>query len=206
MNLENIRDYVRRMLNEDEESQGFYSDMELNVYINEAYKELVNIHPLPTKLYELYAIMKYTTTTGLSTYLLPSDFNKLVSVKYGSYYCSIVNFAIYTALGDNRNFTATAALPLAYKQSTNLVISPSPANDSTIILLAYVKTPLELLEDSDIPEINTILHELIALGALERAKIKDNEFDEGKYHFIRMKKKLYDTYKMLLPEEEVARR
>lgn len=206
MDLENIRDYVRRMLNEDGESEGFYSDTELNVYINEAYKELVNIHPVPTELYQLNDTQNYTTTSGTATYALPSDFNRLIAVKYGSYYCSLMDFRLYTAMGDNRNFTAAAAIPLAYRHGANLVVSPTPSDSITTITLAYIHTPTELSADSDTPDILDTMHELIALGALERAKVKDNEIEEGKYHYARMKKKLYDMYGMLTPEEELARR
>lgn len=204
MNLSEMRDYIRRVLNEDGESSGFYSDTELNSYINEAYKELVRIYPVVGlgDLYELSSTQSYTSTTGIET--LPSDFDRTLYVKYGDVYCTILSYLNSVARNDNTWFTASSTEPTAYFSTTNLYVTPTPSASTTIIL-GYIAVPTVLSADADEPELKSIFHEFICFGALERAKVKDNEFEEGAYHFNRMKKKIYSYYGQLTPEEQLRR-
>lgn len=201
MNLSNMRTYVRRILNEEGESDGFFTDDEINDYINEAYMELVRIFPLDMfakEMPELFSSQSYTSADGIET--LPSDYDRTVYVKYGNYYCSHIDADGQHLIDDDPWYEAVAVEPVSYIDGTSLYVKPAPSSSTTIVL-KYIQIPTELSADSDEPVIKDNYHEMICYGASERAKIKDNEFEEGAYHFQRMKKKMYAYLNRLTPEE-----
>lgn len=205
MNLSAMRNYVRRLLNEEGESDGFYSDSELTDYINEAYRELIRIFPadkIGFELTELIDSETYSTTDGIET--LPSDYDRAIYIKYGSYYCTFISSEGQHLISDDPWYEAVAVEPVSYIDGGSLYVKPAPASATTLVL-KYVKTPAELSGDSDTPDIKEIYHEMICLGALERCKVKDNEFEEANYSYSRMKKEMYAFFNRLTPEEMLRR-
>lgn len=178
MNLHDIRLYVRRSLNEEGESESYYSDLELNRYINESYREFVNIFPFPKILYELYTTYSFSVLNGTDSYVLPTDFSHLISLYFNNLYYDIMDVSLYTALNNNRNFLHTSYTPCCYTMGSNIYLKPVPDVDGTAQML-YIKIPDLLENDTDEPEINPKYHEIICWGAIERAKYKDNEFQEA---------------------------
>lgn len=205
MNLSTMRTHVRRILNEEGESDGFYSDDEINDYLNEAYKELVRIFPtdrLASEMNELIGSQSYSSDDGIED--LPSDYDRPIYVKYGSYYCTIIPSEGQSLVDDDPWYEAVAVEPIAYMNDGDLYVKPAPSSTTTIVL-KYMEIPTELSADTDSPAIKTIYHEMICMGAAERCKVKDNEFDEASYHFSRMKKAMYAYLNRLTPEEQLRR-
>ncbi len=184
MDLLDIRLYVRRVLNEEGESESYYSDDELNRYINEGYKEFVNIFPLPQLLIELYSTSTIPIQMGVDHYTLPADFARIVSLTSGNINYDILHPDYTGAFQNNRNLTFTSFYPMCYTMGNDIKMVPAPTANG-IAVLTYIKNPMNLSNDTDVPEVNSRWHEYIALLACERAKIKDNEFEEANYHYQR---------------------
>lgn len=197
MDLREMREYIRYLLQEDGQSDHTYSDGELNDYINEAYRELIRVHPYPEDLFELITSETYDTTDGDET--VPTDFDRVVRASFGGYACFFVPYEMYDALEHNSLYEPTLYNPAVYFKGSSVHVRPVPSA-STEFVLWYIKIPDTLSEDTDEPAIRDNMHEFICDGVLERCKLKDNETEEAGYHYNRMRNKIYMYYKQLPPE------
>lgn len=177
MNLLQIRTKARRKL--DELTATFWSDDELNDYINETYR----------KVWQLLiddSNRKALKTTNLSLVAntrevaLPSDFVKarLLEHLVGTIYYPCKYYERYdTVTGDNTSPFSIVGDQYSYAYSflgDNIILEPTPFDSETSTLrLTYFYVPTELSDDADEPDIPTLYHDLFVLGCVIQAKEKE---------------------------------
>lgn len=157
--LATIRTKVLRLVGD--EDAVIFSSAIVNDYINEAFQEIA----LETQVIRKLATITTTDANGLIT--LPSDFNRLVSLRYDN--------AVIPKLhaGYTRAFflTQTTGTPSGYAvfSSTKLLLYPLKLSGTGLnIILEYVATPATLAADGDVSELPEPLHNMAAQYALAR--------------------------------------
>lgn len=172
-----LRGRVRSYL--DEPTAAFWSDAELNNYINQAYfynyMELVDA-------YENYfaQVVSINIVAGTDTYALPANFDKirlLERVVDNAVTIPLQEFNRIEASNLINTFTATNLFLPTYRFSGgNFILEPMPQVSITNGLrLEYVPAPVAMAIDADQPNANFLDHwqEIIVLRAVISAKLKE---------------------------------
>lgn len=206
MNLGEIRTLVRNLL--DEPSEGFWTDTELNIYINAAYE-----HYYLRIINSDYAGV-LTTRTSLNivaatdTVALPSDFlkHKKLERVFDTYkvpidYNERHEMGTQTSGADSGNY-----LPTWQIVGSDIVLEPPPSTSaSNGLLLWYYPELTELSADGDTPVtgFRKNWHKMLAVKACVFAKgLKEEESDDA---LIRMLITLEDPFETALQRLVVAR-
>lgn len=147
-----IRTAIRQRT--DMEQSQFVRDPELNGYINSSLQEL---HDLLVAAYcEDYYMSEYdfTTTAGVKSYVLPTDFYKLrgVDVQNGSQWATVKRFN-FNRRNQDQNSQTWNLLGLPYLEyrlvGSNVLFNRAPTAPSNIRLFYYPKA-IQLVADTDI--------------------------------------------------------
>lgn len=183
MNLGSIRTKVRRKI--DEEAASFWSDDELDDYINQAYRYYLN------KLLELSHPILLTSTNlsivaGTSTIALPSDYieARLVEHTYPNYTRPLQYVERYDQVnGTSGNLSAGCEYTYCF-MGNNLVLQPTPVSSevgsaTAGIKLTYFYLPDDLSDDADEPIFSALYHDLLVLNAVLQAKEKEEAVGNG---------------------------
>lgn len=175
--LGQLRTRVRAYL--DEPTARFWSDAELNNWINQAYfynyMELVDA-------YENYfaTIVYYDIIAGVETYALPPDFDKfrlIERVINNTQTIPLQEFNRFESPNLIGGYSATDLnLPTYRFVGANFVLEPTP--QVTILgglRLEYVPAPISMVADADQPRSTFLDHwqEIIVLRAVISAKLKE---------------------------------
>lgn len=176
-NLLALRTRVRSYI--DEPTPRFWTDAELNNWINQAYfyyyMELVDA-------YESYfaTVVLINIVAGTATYPLPLDFDKirlLERIVDGTTTVPLQEFNRIEAPNVISGFTYTNSYFPTYRFfGTNFLLEPTPSNSQTNGLrLEYVPIPLTMALDIDAPNPAFLDHwqEMIVLKAAISAKMKE---------------------------------
>lgn len=175
--LGQLRTRVRSYL--DEPTSRFWSDAELNNWINQAYfynyMELVDA-------YEGYfaTVVSISIVAGTASYTLPADFDKirlLERVVDNSVTIPLQEFNRMQAPNLIANATATNLILPTYRFVGNtFVLEPTP-QESVVngLRLEYVPAPVTMALDADQPNTSYLDHwqECIVLRAVISAKMKE---------------------------------
>lgn len=177
--LAQLRTRVRSYLDAPDPLDSFWSDTELNNWINQAYyfsyMELV-------QAYEGYFAQQtyYNIVSGTDTYALPADFSKfrlLERVVDNTATIPLIEFERIETANLLSTFTATNIfLPTFRFFGNNFILEPLPQVSITNGLrLEYVPIPTQLTLDADTPAASYLEHwqELIVLKAVISAKLKE---------------------------------
>lgn len=176
-NLGALRTRVRSYL--DEPAARFWTDVELNNWVNQAYfyyyMELVDA-------YESYfaTVTFLSIVSGQALYALPADFDKirlLERVLDGTTTVPLMEFNRIEAPNVIANFTYTNAyLPTFRFFSNSVLLEPTPSvNVLNGLRLEYVPAPVTMSLDTDTPNAAFLDHwqEMIVLKAVISAKLKE---------------------------------
>lgn len=202
MNLGQIRTASRYKLNES--GAAFWSDAELNEYINQEY----------AKIWQLlinYGYRSTLTTDDLSitantrTVALPTDFLKarLLEHKVGNVYYPCKYYQRFdTSVGDSTVGGSAFGDYYSFAYSflgDDIVLEPTPITSETDSLrLTYFKSFTELSSDSDTPSFPSIYHKLLVLGCVISAKAKEEMVGGGgvdSVPFIKEYNDLFEAFK-----------
>lgn len=180
MDLSTLRTYVRDLI--DEDTASFWSDADLNRYINTAYyhywKMLIEAdHPTAKQSTTL------NITSDTATIALPSDYveTSLVERVFSDRTVPLK----FSERKEGTNYTGagvaeTNYLPTYRFTGNNLVLEPTPQVSVTGgIKLTYFYLPTQLSADGDTPTINAIHHEMIGVRAARLAKLKEESVGQG---------------------------
>lgn len=166
--LATIRTKVLRLVG-DEDGVIFTSAI-LNDYINEAFQEI----SLETQVLRKRTTITTTDAEGMIT--LPSDFNRLVSLRYDNNALPKLH-AGYIRPYFHSQATGT---PSGYSvfSATKLLLYPIKASGTGLnIVLEYVALPATLSLDADVSELPEPLHNIAAQYALARCYQQLNDAD-----------------------------
>jgi len=171
-----LRGRVRAYL--DEASQAYWTDPELNEWVNQAY---FYYYMLIVQAFDSYFIevVSIDIIGGQAAYPLPSDHFKvrLLERVYSTFTVPMRYFERIEAANiiANTNFS-NSYLPTYRFQGTNFVLEPTP--DQTItngIRLEYIQEPTTMVIDTDTPasDYSKMWEECIVLRAVISAKQKE---------------------------------
>ncbi len=177
MNRGEIRAYARRLLAEQTAADSFWSDADLNDYINRAYEEVVTVAEL------LHCTSLGNSQAGVQEYPFPKDTLGVVRVFYLDPADGKFKEVHYRSLED-MDFI-DPIWPVAVCESGEipgfwtvrgqlLHLVPAPYETGIQnIRLWCIQAPAPLTDDAQEPEIPLSYHEAIAVGAAKRALLAD---------------------------------
>jgi len=182
MNLGQIRTAARRKL--DEPSPRLWSDDELIQYINQGYMYLWQILIDAGNRKSLKVDSTLGTTANTREVALPSDFNRVRLLEHlnGSIWYPCKFYERYDTLVTNSNY-ADVGSQLSYAYSIvgdDIILEPTP--DETVLnnlRLTYFYQPDEMTDDSDVPSIEIIYHEILVSYCCVQAKEKEEMIAGG---------------------------
>lgn len=187
MNLSEIRTASRQRA--DEESDGFIANGELDNYINQGVRY---IYTQMVQRFEDYFIIPGTSVNGgefdtvnnQQLYALPEDLHKVVRVEMRDassdddrdyYRIRRANIANYDFSSRVPAFSAGFYNYSYYIAGNKLGLRPIPSDANQTIRIWYVPFIPTLVDDSDVPEIPLIYHDLIADFAAIKCLSKSGE-------------------------------
>ena len=113
---------------------------------------------------------------------LPATFDRAISVRLTTAdYEKELRYVEYRDLLKRHPDLATADTgtpTMWYKFANTIKVFPEPDIAYTLSL-DYYKTPTELSDDADVPEIPSLYEELLVIGAYLRALEHDDDYDEA---------------------------
>lgn len=163
MNLKELRDMVRASLDEPDE-QGFFSNDEINRWLNEAQKDIA----LKTKHLKdsVYRIME----SNVTTFQLPIDYIEMHKViRNGK---RLKKIAMEEAEDKAGYYT--------WKDELNVY---PPGNGSDKLKLFYFRSPQKMQDDEDDPEVPYAFRDMMIQFACYKAKIKDRHPEEAQMFY-----------------------
>lgn len=183
MNLLQIRTKARRKINE--LVAKFWTDDELDDYINETYRKIwqLLIDDSNRKALKTDDLSLVENTREIA---LPTDFVKvrLLEHKVGTVYYPCTYYERYdTSVGTDESPYSEVGDQYAFAYSflgDNLILEPTPMNSETDTLrMTYFYVPDYLDDDTDEPNIPTIYQDLLVLGCVIQAKEKEEMIGGG---------------------------
>ncbi len=183
MNLLQIRQKARRKLNE--LAASFWTDDELDDYINETYRKLwqiliENSYRSAIKTADLSLVAQQREVA------LPTDFVKVRILDHlvGSTYYPCRYYERYdTPTGSDTEPFSSFGDQYSFAYSfigDNLILEPAPMNSETDTLrLTYFFIPDYLTDDADEPILPSLYHDLLVLGCVIQAKEKEEMIGGG---------------------------
>jgi hypothetical protein len=183
MNLLQIRTKARRKL--DELTAKFWSDDELDDYINETYRKIWELL-IDNSYRKALKVANLNLVANTRTVALPSDYVKtrLIEHLVGSIYYPCKYYERYdTPVGSDSSPSAAYGDQYSFSYSflgDSLVFEPTPINSETgSIRLTYFYIPDYLEDDTDEPDIPSLYHDLFVLGCVIQAKEKEEMIGGG---------------------------
>jgi len=187
MDLSQIRTASRERA--DEESDGFISNSELDNYINQGVRY---IFAQMVQRFEDYFIIPGTTVNGgefdtvsnQQLYSLPADMHKLVKVEMRDsnsdddrdyYRIKKANIANQDFSSRNTGSRYGFSSYQYYIAGSKVGMRPIPSGSSSTVRLWYIPFVATLVEDTDVPEIPLIYHDLISDYAAVKCLSKSGE-------------------------------
>ncbi|MDX1902089.1 MAG: hypothetical protein SFW66_08855 [Gammaproteobacteria bacterium] len=175
MNLGQIRTKARRKL--DEDTARFWSDDELNDYINQGYfflwQKYIDAGNRKAETSTLLSLVANTREVAL-----PSDFNRarLLEHLVGDLWIPCTFYERYdTMVSENNASDVGDQEQFCYHfQGDNLILEPTPNSDETDTLrLTYFFMVSEMDDDADVPELESIYHDILTSYCCVQAKEKE---------------------------------
>lgn len=178
-----------------EVSGSSFSDSEIDEFINDEYKYLVT--QINQKNDEYFAKDQLTSTTTNEYYSFPADFVKLLMIEIkipggSERWVEVQKISIHKKEKYRRqNYgwwsSLTGAKTYYFIKGDEYSIVPvrtSAGNND--LRVWYVYEPTELSQDSHTPAIPSLYHELLKIGACNRARqsVKEPPVDEGLYNTL----------------------
>ena len=171
--LSTLRARIRRKL--DEESAGFWSDAELDDYINEGYLEFWK-QAVQGQYYKTQKTSLLNTVSGTAEISLPSDFLKfrLVEKVLPDRTVPLEYRSRFEQTNRTSGYGSTAYSLYTYDViGSNLVLEPTPqVSETGGIKATYFYTPTRLSADSDEHDLGSIHDALLVAYACVQAKEK----------------------------------
>lgn len=177
--LTTLRVNVRNLLNQPNASNSFWTDAELDTYINEAIR--IYFAEL-TKIDEGHfgVSVPLNITANTETVAMPSDFfamralYKKVDTSYTILsYRNNLNEGFTTDGGNN----STCYLPYYYFRGNSIVLRPTPQfSEAAGLLLEYIQFPDTLVTGSDVltAQISPVFTQVVEMYAVYKAKVKES--------------------------------
>lgn len=169
MNLKEIRDDVRSLIIEP--VPGFRSDEELNRLINQAHQELgMN--------FRLEKTAQIPLSPGVIFYSLPDDFLSLVGA-WDSEGSSLPIVPITAGTRPLWQSNDRSKQLTVYVFGQNIALTPPPDETQGFqeITIFYERKPVQLIRDSDVPEIPEPYHRFLVSYATMRSLQKDEDYE-----------------------------
>lgn len=174
-NLAGLRQRVRIDKLDDEE---FDPDV-IDNFINDTQRDIFNEYELPFQ----EKIFNGIIPSGSTMFALPDDLAQLQSQSMSS----VPGFSsmkkrwrdFFNAYPDNTN--EAPAAPYAWTLYAKNMIFNAPTDKDYTLTMYYIRKPLLLSGDSDVPEIPEEFSELLVLGAYIRVLKRNEDFDQADY-------------------------
>lgn len=170
---------VRRMLNQPNASNSFWSDEELMDYLNEGIR-VYFAEVVQGNEGQFSTTVDLNLVSGTETVALPSDFFEIRTLhrKTGSSYQIMTYNPDVTASYD----TATSSVgdsyvPAYYFQENNIVLRPIPgASETAGLRLDYIKFPSTMVTGGDqmTANVSPVFKQVIEMYAVYKAKLRES--------------------------------
>ena len=157
-----------------------FSSSLLKQFLNDSQREIFNSRM--SKFVE--KTQDFTLTVGQDSIgTLPTDLQMVIDLRITSPYNYANVLTPYDIQEFDVNFPQPAlagnALPtLWYRFGSTINVFPRP-NQAYTVQLRYFKTPNELVNDADVPELPSEFQELLVLGAYMRALEFNDNYDQA---------------------------
>jgi hypothetical protein len=166
--LSQLRAHTRRKLAEQTASTSFWSDTDLDDFINRAYEQVISEAEL------LQCDSTATSVAGQQQYSVPSDALRILRIYFQGRDGPLEPKTLSEMdLGDPAwptKVCAAGEVPTTYVVRSNLFhLVPAPAEAGKTITVWAIQAPADLAADGDTPLIAKGYHEAIAVGAAIRA-------------------------------------
>lgn len=166
-----------RVLNDKLDDEDFDPDM-VDRFINDAQRDIFNQFELPFQ----EKIFQGTIPGGSTIFQLPAD---LASIQSQSM-AGVRNFSrmkttfrnLFDAFPDISNNTPSA--PSYWAQYAGNILLSAPTDADYTLTVYYIKKPITLEDDTDIPEVPYEFEELLVLGAYIRVLKRNEDYDLAK--------------------------
>lgn len=174
-NLAGLRQRVRIDKLDDEE----FDSGVIDNFINDTQRDIFNQFELPFQ----EKIFKGTIPSGSTMFQLPSD----LALMQSQTLADVPGFSktqmkwrdFFDTYPDNTN--EDAAAPSAWTLYAGNVVFNAPTDSDYVFTIFYIRKPVVLAEDTDVPEIPQEFSELLILGAYIRVLKRNEDFDQADY-------------------------
>jgi len=173
-----------------ESSGGTWQNSEIDVFVNREYEHLQTL--INEKNDEYLAKVQTTSTTTNELYSFPTDMSRLLMIEIQmpnrDRWEEVPKISIHKKEQYSHKFGYwNYAEPSVYYYMLGDQFGLIPVRSSSgldDLKIWYVYKPIALSADLDIPLIPVLYHELLEIGATNRARrsVKEPPLDEGDYH------------------------
>lgn len=168
MNLSALRTHTRRKLAEQDASTSFWSDADLNDFINRSHEQVVSEAEL------MQCDSETTSVASHSQYSSPIDVLRILRVYYEGREKPLEPKTLAEMDLDDPGWPlsvcASGETPTNWVPRGNLIhLYPAPYESGKKITIWAIQAPADLSADGDTPKIAKSYHEAIAIGAAIRA-------------------------------------
>lgn len=200
MNLSQLRSQIYSKLGENSDQTEFINNTIIDSFINEAYFELA---VMTKSIWGQNDISIKTNKTYIS--LPDNEVLKLERIFYnGSGNKRLIKHKTYGYLDDTQEAWEANSYGIpeyCYLYELDRIRFERGVNTDTSIRVDYIKMPTELSTSTDIPVIDTVLHECIVLFALYKILLLeevDDKLEEAQAYYNEYSIKLYNFKKSSL--------
>lgn len=176
--LATLRVDTRRLLDETDSSNSNFQDTELTDYLNKALRKVA------TELEWPIARATATSVSGQAHYALPSNFLLLLDVFFDGKKLDFKDLQDMPA-HDSNYLSASPDLPkLAYHADNDqigLYPAPSIAYAAKSIYIDYIKFATDLSADADVPDLLTVVADLLPYWAANLANLRAGNLKTADY-------------------------
>lgn len=174
-NLGTVRSRIQQKLDDTE-----FTTAKLNQFINDGQRDILNTR----RFVFMEREAELTTTSGSSTVTgTPTDIQVPINLRIFSPtdYATQLQYVEYEDFDQfmpNQALAGETAPSLWRMFNLGIEVYPT-ANDTYTLKLKYIKSPAELAEDSDVPEIPEAFGELLVLAGYKRALEHNDDYDQA---------------------------
>lgn len=174
---------VRNRVLDDKLDDTSYDPEIVDRFINDTQRAIFNTYELPF----MEKIFSGTLPSGESIFEFPTDFqmaqmlllvdSNSASVDLTHQYLPFDEFFRSYPVPEDTD----AGRPSVWTSHGNKIYLNRPTDDTYTLKLLYIKTPDELDDDADIPEVPSNFEEVLVLGAYYRVLERNEDFDQAAF-------------------------
>ena len=169
--LSSLTTKVRTLLYETSSTNSLYADAQIYDAINQAQKFLLDIMPISAH-YNMLTEATSSVTVGNNSATLPTDFRRIVQVKYNGKPAIQVNPETYYSTIGKATITTD---PMFFIRGTKIYLFPTVASGTKEATLLYQKMPTELTASTHEISLLVDYDYLLVLSATQIILQNDNQ-------------------------------